>query len=191
MTIATIGIDLGKNSCSLAGLDGAGCGGAASSRYTRERLVAFLSGQTPCVVALEACCGAHHLGRVFAAQGHAVRLMSPEYVAALREGAEERRPRRRGDRRGGDAADHAVRGAEVRGAGRLADAASGPVAAGERPDTADEPVPANGPSSTRIAMLDRECVQSAPSSAPARRLATIPEAAERPGGDVERHQRGE
>jgi transposase len=27
---------------------------------------------------MEACCGAHHLGRVFAAQGHEV--MSPEYV---------------------------------------------------------------------------------------------------------------
>src|SRR5215469_14887588 len=33
-----------------------------------------------CVVAMEACCGAHHLGRVLAAQGHDVRLMSPEYV---------------------------------------------------------------------------------------------------------------
>jgi transposase len=29
---------------------------------------------------MEACCGAHHLGRGFAAQGHEVRLMSPEYV---------------------------------------------------------------------------------------------------------------
>src|SRR4051812_48333279 len=29
---------------------------------------------------MEACCGADHLGRVFKAQGHAVRLMSPEYV---------------------------------------------------------------------------------------------------------------
>ena len=29
---------------------------------------------------MEACCGAHHLGRMFEAQGHAVRLMSPEYV---------------------------------------------------------------------------------------------------------------
>src|SRR5438270_11140182 len=27
-----------------------------------------------------ACCGAHYLGRVFAAQGHETRLMSPEYV---------------------------------------------------------------------------------------------------------------
>jgi transposase len=29
---------------------------------------------------MEACCGGHHLGRVFTAQGHEVRLMSPEYV---------------------------------------------------------------------------------------------------------------
>jgi transposase len=29
---------------------------------------------------MEACCGAHHLGRILRAQGHQVRLMSPEYV---------------------------------------------------------------------------------------------------------------
>jgi transposase len=29
---------------------------------------------------MEACCGAHHIGRIFIAQGHNVRLMSPEYV---------------------------------------------------------------------------------------------------------------
>jgi transposase len=29
---------------------------------------------------MEACCGAHHLGRVFATHGHDVWLMSPEYV---------------------------------------------------------------------------------------------------------------
>jgi transposase len=33
-----------------------------------------------CVMAMEACCGAHHLGRVLRAQGHKVRLMPPEYV---------------------------------------------------------------------------------------------------------------
>src|SRR2546430_12823280 len=31
-------------------------------------------------VAMEACCGAHHLGRQLIAQGHVVRLMSPAYV---------------------------------------------------------------------------------------------------------------
>jgi transposase len=29
---------------------------------------------------MEACCGAHHLGRLLADQGHEIRLMSPEYV---------------------------------------------------------------------------------------------------------------
>jgi transposase len=29
---------------------------------------------------MEACCGAHHLGRVFAGHGQDVQLMSPEYV---------------------------------------------------------------------------------------------------------------
>ena len=29
---------------------------------------------------MEACCGAHHLGRVLRTRGHQVRLMSPEYV---------------------------------------------------------------------------------------------------------------
>jgi transposase len=29
---------------------------------------------------METCCGAHHLGRQLAAQGHEVRLISPEYV---------------------------------------------------------------------------------------------------------------
>lgn len=78
MSVATIGIDLGKNSCSLAGLDGTGAV-ALRHRFTREWLVAFLAGQPACVVAMEACCGAH-LGRVFAAQGHEVRLRSPECV---------------------------------------------------------------------------------------------------------------
>src|SRR5205807_10579292 len=35
---------------------------------------------TPCVIAMEACCGAHHFGRIFVGRQHEVRLMSPEYV---------------------------------------------------------------------------------------------------------------
>src|SRR5262249_5858087 len=33
-------------------------------------------------MALEACCGAHHLGRILRNQGHAVRLISADYVRA-------------------------------------------------------------------------------------------------------------
>jgi transposase len=33
-----------------------------------------------CIIAMEACCGAHFLGRTLALYGHTIRLMSPEYV---------------------------------------------------------------------------------------------------------------
>src|ERR1700677_5122147 len=74
-----IGIDLGKNSCSLVGLDAAGKV-VVRRRMRRETVVAFCAKLPACVVAMEACCGAHHMGRSLAGQGHEVRLMSPEYV---------------------------------------------------------------------------------------------------------------
>ena len=52
-------------------------GRIASTRQIAHRPGAKLPS---CIVGMEACCGAHHLGRLFAAQGHDVRLMSPEYV---------------------------------------------------------------------------------------------------------------
>ena len=79
MPIAVLGIDLGKNTCSVAGLDVNGAV-VLRRRMTREGLVAFASKLPTCTVAMEACCGAHFLGRMFASQGHTVRLMSPEYV---------------------------------------------------------------------------------------------------------------
>src|SRR5947207_15227173 len=79
MDIVVLGIDLGKNSCSLAGLDASGRV-ILRRRMRRSSVESFVKGLGRCIVAMEACCGAHHLGRVFAAQGHEVRLMSPEYV---------------------------------------------------------------------------------------------------------------
>nr|WP_256380977.1 IS110 family transposase [Methylosinus sp. PW1] len=74
-----LGIDIGKNICSLVGLDAAGAV-VLRRRATRETLIGLAAKLSACVVAMEACCGAHHLGRIFAAHGHEVRLMSPEYV---------------------------------------------------------------------------------------------------------------
>jgi transposase len=79
MTIVTLGIDLGKNSCSLAGLDERGS--VVTRRRMQPRTIVSFAGKLPsCTIAMEACCGAHHLGRLLAAQGHTVRLMAPEYV---------------------------------------------------------------------------------------------------------------
>ncbi|WP_376100538.1 IS110 family transposase [Roseomonas sp. CCTCC AB2023176] len=77
--IAVLGIDLGKNSCSVAALDAAGRV-VLRRRMRREAVIALAVELPTCVVAMEACCGAHHVGRQLAARGHDVRLMPPEYV---------------------------------------------------------------------------------------------------------------
>jgi transposase len=79
MGIVTIGIDLGKNSCSLAGLDERGSV-VLRRRMQPATVVSFASKLALCTIAMEACCGAHHLGRLLAAQGHTIKLMAPEYV---------------------------------------------------------------------------------------------------------------
>jgi transposase len=86
-----------------------------------------------CVVAMEACCGAHHLGRLFEAeQGHEVRLMSPEYVRPYVKA------QKNDDRDAEAIAEAASRptmrfvALKSRGAARHADAAPGALAAGGR-----------------------------------------------------------
>ena len=79
MDITVLGVDLGKNVCSVVGLDASGAV-VMRRKVRRETLVTPAEKLAPCVVGMEACCGAHHLGRVLAAHGHDVPLMSPEYV---------------------------------------------------------------------------------------------------------------
>jgi transposase len=79
MDIAVLGVDLGKTVCSVVGLDTSGAV-VMRRKVRRETLIALAEKLPPCVVGMEACCGAHHVGRVLTAHGHDVRLMSPEYV---------------------------------------------------------------------------------------------------------------
>ena len=79
MAVAIIGIDLGKTICSVVGLDEAGAV-VLRRRMRRQTVIELGAGLPRCVVAMEACCGAHLMGRILADQGHEVRLMSPEYV---------------------------------------------------------------------------------------------------------------
>lgn len=78
-SIGTLGLDLGKTVCSRVGL-GAACKVVIRKHLRRASLVAFVLNLDRCVVAMQACCGAHHLGRVFDGAEFDVRLMSPEYV---------------------------------------------------------------------------------------------------------------
>ncbi len=79
MVTAVLGIDLGKTICSIAGPDERGTL-VLSRRIQRFRLLDFLSSLPPCIIAMEACGGAHHIGRFCVEQGHEPRLMSPLYV---------------------------------------------------------------------------------------------------------------
>ena len=79
MDVKVIGIDLGKNVCSLVALDAAGRV-VIRRRLRPASVVGFVDKLPSCVIGMEACCGAHHLGRQMAGLGHEVRLMPPEYV---------------------------------------------------------------------------------------------------------------
>ncbi|MFQ5626536.1 MAG: IS110 family transposase, partial [Methyloligellaceae bacterium] len=79
MEVAVLGIDLGKTVCSVAGLDRNGKV-VLRKRIQRFRLLDFLADLSPCTVAMEACGGAHHIGRFCLRHGHQPRLLSPLYV---------------------------------------------------------------------------------------------------------------
>ena len=79
MQISTIGIDIGKNRFHFVGFDARGAI-VVRRQCSRTQLIRALANLPPCLVGMEACCGAHHLGRVLVAQGHDVRLIPPQYV---------------------------------------------------------------------------------------------------------------
>ena len=72
MQIAVLVIDLGKNSCSVVGLNDTG---AVVVRRSMKRgtLIAFAAKLPGCTVAMEACCGARHMGRTLSAERHGTR----------------------------------------------------------------------------------------------------------------------
>jgi transposase len=75
----TIGLDIAKHVFQVHGADGAGHV-LFRKRITRVKLLGFLAAQARCVVAMEACAGAHYWAREIAKLGHHVRLIAPAYV---------------------------------------------------------------------------------------------------------------
>jgi transposase len=79
MLIQTVGIDLGKTVFHVVGLHASGTV-ALKRRFSRSQLLAFMANLPACLIGMEACCGAHHLGRDLAGQGHTVRLIPAQFV---------------------------------------------------------------------------------------------------------------
>ncbi|MDH3664627.1 MAG: IS110 family transposase [Alphaproteobacteria bacterium] len=84
-TIATIGIDIGKNTFHLIGLDKSGAI-VMQARLSRGQLGRRLANMSRCLIGMEACAGAHHLGRTLEALGHDVRLIPAQYVKPFLKG---------------------------------------------------------------------------------------------------------
>ena len=77
--VTTIGIDLGKNTFHLIGMDARGKI-VLRRKVSRGQLQSCLANLPVCLIGMEACAGAHHVGRQLAALGHDVRLLPAQYV---------------------------------------------------------------------------------------------------------------
>ena len=77
--VATVGLDLAKNVFQVHGADASGRV-ALRKKLRRDQVLAFFAQLPACVVAMEACGGAHFWGREIGKLGHEVRLMPPAYV---------------------------------------------------------------------------------------------------------------
>lgn len=77
--ISTIGLDLAK---SVFQVHGANASGAAvlKKRLRRAQVLGFFAALAPCVVAMEACAGAHYWAREIARFGHTAKLIPAAYV---------------------------------------------------------------------------------------------------------------
>ena len=77
--VTIIGIDLAKRVFQLHGASGDGSV-VFRKKLSRGQVLAFISQQSRCGVAMEACATAHGWGREFEKLGHDVRLIPPVYV---------------------------------------------------------------------------------------------------------------
>jgi len=75
----TFGIDLGKTSFHLVGLSEHG-EAVVRKRFTRGQLLRFTANLSVQQIGMEACGGAHFLGRALEQQGYDVRLIPAQYV---------------------------------------------------------------------------------------------------------------
>jgi transposase len=79
MKLHTIGIDLGKTVFHLVGLNLRG-EVVVRKKYSRTQLLRFTAKVHVELIGMEACGGAHFLGRALREQGHEVRLIPAQYV---------------------------------------------------------------------------------------------------------------
>jgi transposase len=79
MQIRSVGIDLGKTTFHLVALGTSGKV-LVKKKFTQKQLLAFTANMQTSLIGLEACAGAHFIGRALQKQGHDVRLIPAQFV---------------------------------------------------------------------------------------------------------------
>jgi transposase len=105
-TIATIGLDIAKNSFSVHGFNAVGVT-VLTRELKRAQVVSFFAKLESCRVGLEACASAHYWAREITKLGHDVRLIPARRVKAFL-------PRQKNDAADAKAIGRAVRDPEMR-----------------------------------------------------------------------------
>ena len=79
MELHTLGVDLGKTVFHMVGLSARG-EVVVRKKVSRSQLLQFTANLKVALIGMDACGGAHFLGRALREQGHQVRLMPAQYV---------------------------------------------------------------------------------------------------------------
>jgi transposase len=82
--VVTIGIDPGKNTLHLVGLDARG-EIVLREKVARARIASRLANVPPCLIGIEAGMGTHYVTRELLALGHNVRQVPPVYAKPFRQ----------------------------------------------------------------------------------------------------------
>jgi transposase len=77
--VAVVGLDLGKSTFHLVGLDAKGKR-VFAKKLSRKQLFVFTANLPSCLIGMETCCGAHAVARKLISQGHDARLIPGQYV---------------------------------------------------------------------------------------------------------------
>jgi len=83
--VVRIGMDLGKNTFHVFGVDRSGFP-AVKKKLRRKQVLTYFANLPACLVAMEACGGSHYRAREIGKLGHDVKLISPQFVKPYVQG---------------------------------------------------------------------------------------------------------
>ncbi len=84
--VTTLGIDMGKNTLHMIGLDTRGGTSGCGEKVSRGRITSRLANLPPCLVGIEAGMATHYVARELAALGHDVKQVPPMSLKSFRQG---------------------------------------------------------------------------------------------------------